>query len=43
MYNIKIWDLGEVVEVQKYHHGNYGAPGKKRTPKNDALFIVSII
>ena len=33
MYNIKIWDLGEVVEVQKYHHGNYGAPGKKRTPK----------
>lgn len=32
-YKIKIYDLGDVVEVQKYHGGNYGAPGKKRQPK----------
>lgn len=34
MYKIKIWDLGDTMEIQKYKHGNYGAPGKKRRPKN---------
>lgn len=33
-YRVKIWDMGDVVEVQKYHSGNYGAPGKKRQPKS---------
>ena len=34
MYNIKIWDLGDTMEIQKYHRGNYGAPGQKRQPKS---------
>lgn len=33
MYVKKIYDLGRVIQVEKYYPGNYGAPGKPRGPK----------
>ena len=33
MYVRKIFDMGWVKQIEKYYPGNYGAPGKKRGPK----------
>lgn len=33
MHVKKIYDMGWVVQVEKYHPGNYGAPGVERAPK----------
>lgn len=33
MYKVKIYELGDVVDISKYYPGNYGAPGQKREKK----------